>query len=322
MMAKTAAPELAVPKVAAIARLAQGIRRRVLRHVLDNNGGYLSQACSAAELLATLYGGVLSLALLERPLVPAPFVGVPRAGQPLAGIGGRFHGAHAAELDRFIFSPVHYSLVLYATLIEVERLAPEGLSHFNRDGSTVEMIGAEHSPGIEVTAGSLAQALSQAGGIALGRRLKGDSGRVVVFLSDGEFQEGQTWEALAALSFHRLDNVVVFVDVNEQQCDGPMAGVGFLGDVAARLRAFGAEVCEVDGHDIAALLAAASTPHAGRPLVVLGRTDPCRGMEPLRERLQTGKLHHLRFVDEAERARYAALLATLDEQVAKEGGTP
>lgn len=321
MMAKVAAPELAVPEVAAIARLAQGIRRRVLRHVLDHNGGYLSQACSAAELLATLYGGVLELAPLARPLSPAPFAGVPGPGQPLAGAGGRFHGARAAEFDRFIFSPVHYALVLYAALIEVERLAPDGLSHFNRDGSTVEMIGAEHSPGIEVTAGSLAQALSQAGGIALGRRLKGESGRVVVFLSDGELQEGQTWEAVAALTFHRLDNVVVFIDVNEQQCDGPMAGVAFLGDAAARLRAFGAEVCEVDGHDVAALLAAARTPHAGRPLVVLGRTDPCRGMELLRERLQSGKLHHLRFVDDAERARYAALLATLEEQ-AGQGATP
>ena len=68
---------------------------------------------------------------------------------------------------------------------------------FNRDGTTVEMIGAEHSPGHEVTAGSLGQALSQAAGVALARRSRGESGRSWVFMSDGEFQSGQTWWTLS-----------------------------------------------------------------------------------------------------------------------------
>jgi transketolase len=286
---------------------ARGIRRRVLRHVLDNNGGYLSQACSSAELLSTLYLRVLRLGPSEGPAEPAPFAGVPAPGRPLAGLGGRYNGPQAPELDRFVFSPVHYALALYAALIEVGRLGEQGLAAFNQDGSTVEMIGAEHSPGIELTAGSLAQALSQAGGVALGRRLKGEPGRVVVLLSDGELQEGQTWEAFAALAFHRLDNVVVYVDINGQQCDGPMAGVGEIGDPAARLAAFGAEVREVDGHDVAALSEAALMPHEGRPLAVLCHTDPCRDVPLLAERLAIGKLHHLRFASEAERARYAQL---------------
>ena len=111
-------------------------------------------------------------------------------------------------------------LVLYSTLIETGRLAPEALDSFNEDGSTVELIGAEHSPGHEVTAGSLGQAISQAGGIALARRLRGEPGRVWVFISDGELQEGQTWEAFAAFAFHRLHTIGVYVDVNGQQCDG------------------------------------------------------------------------------------------------------
>ena len=85
----------------------------------------------------------------------------------------RILATRGPDLDRFFFSPVHYSLALYCTLIEVGRLAPEALEQFNRDGSTLEMIGAEHSPGIEVTAGSLSQALSQAGGVALARKLAG-----------------------------------------------------------------------------------------------------------------------------------------------------
>ncbi len=134
---------------------------------------------------------------------------------------------------------MHYALVLYAVLIETGRLGAEALEQFNRDGSTMELIGAEHSPGHEVTAGSLGQALSQAGGIALARRLRGDSGRVWVFMSDGELQEGQTWEAFQALAHYRLDNLGVVLDANGQQCDGRMSEVMNIepaGGAAARLR--------------------------------------------------------------------------------------
>src|SRR5699024_2962057 len=119
--------------------------------------------------------------------------------------------------------------------------------------STIEMIGAEHSPGFETTTGSLSQALSQAGGIALARRLKGDTGRTWVFLSDGEFQEGQTWEAVQALAHHHISGVRVIVDVNQAQCDGPMQDVMRIEPLADRLRAFGASVDEVDGHDLLVL---------------------------------------------------------------------
>lgn len=285
-------------------RVAAGIRRRVLAHVLAHNGGYLTQACSSAEMLAALYVRLLQLGEREGPALPEPFAGVPRAGLALAGIGARFHGKRAPELDRFIFSPVHYALSLYCALIETGRLAPEALEVFNRDGSTMEMIGAEHSPGIEVTAGSLAQALSQAAGMALGRKLKGEAGRVWAFLSDGELQEGQTWEAFAAARFHRLHNLRVLIDLNGQQCDGEMARVMCVEPAADRLRAFGARVFEVDGHDLSAIVAAGEQPAGEGPTVLLCRTDAFRGVELLRER--GDKLHHLRFRDEAERARYAA----------------
>jgi transketolase len=127
-----------------------------------------------------------------------------------------------------------------------------------------------------------------------------------VFLSDGELQEGQAWEAIAALRFHELDAVGIVVDANGQQCDGPIDAVMSVEPLAERLRAFGAAVCEVDGHDVAALCAAACAPHPGRPLVVLGRTDPCRGVELLRARAP--KLHYLRLRNETERAQYQALL--------------
>ena len=290
-------------------RVAQNIRMRVLAHTIRNNGGYLSQACSSAEILATLYTRIMVLGPSQGPLIPASFPGVPGPNNPNSFTGALYNGPQAPHLDRFFFSPVHYALVLYAALIEVGRLAPEALAQFNKDGSTVELIGAEHSPGIEVTAGSLGQALSQAGGIALARRLRGERGRVWVFMSDGELQEGQTWEAFAALTHYKLDNVGVYFDINGQQCDGKMETVMTVEPIKARLEAFGAQVHEVDGHDVEALAAPAEHPRKGKPLVVLARTDPCRGLEVLRDRAP--KLHYIRFKSDAERQAYQAILEQL-----------
>jgi transketolase len=292
-------------------RVAQAVRCRVLRHTLENNGGYLSQACSSAEILAVLYTRVMRLGPSIAPMIPRAFAGVPGAANPHAFTGAGYNGPQAPHLDRFIFSPVHYALVLYSTLIEVGRLAPEALAQFNRDGSTVELIGAEHSPGHEVTAGSLAQALSQAGGIALARKRRGDSGRVWVFMSDGEFQEGQTWEAFAALGYHRIDNIGVYVDVNGQQCDGKMEEVMTVEPLASRLRAFGAEVREVDGHDAETLAAVADPSRRGSPLAILCRTDPCRGLDILRQRAPN--LHYVRFKSEEEFQAYQDVLAELEQ---------
>lgn len=293
-------------------RAARGIRRRVLEHTVGNNGGYLSQACSSAEILATLYTRVMRLGESAAPPIPPPFPGVPGARGPRSLTGAAYNGPHLPGLDRFYLSPAHYALVLYATLIEVGRMAPEGLGQFNQDGSTVEMIGAEHSPGMEVTTGSLAQGLSQAAGVALARRLRGESGRTWVFMSDGEFQEGQTWEAFEVMAHHRIGRVGIYVDVNHQQCDGRMRDVMDLGDLALKLRAFDAEVHEVDGHDIVQLAEAAAGWDGLRPLVVLASTNPSQGIARLEERAP--KFHYVRFKSAEERETYRALLDTLGEE--------
>lgn len=289
-----------------VLRAARRIRMRVLEHTLKNNGGYLSQACSSAEILATLYIKVMNLGPSEAPMVPLPFPGVPGPGNKQYFTGAAYNGPRAPHLDRFFLSPAHYALVLYATLIEVGRMAPEGLEQFNQDGSSVEMIGAEHSPGMEVTAGSLGQTLSQAAGVALARSLRGETGRNWVFLSDGELQEGQTWEAMQFLSYYKLDNVGIYVDVNGQQCDGRMDAVMNIEPLKARLEAFGARVFQVDGHDPEALAAPAELEPDERPLVVLGYTDPCRGLDLLRQRAP--KLHYVRFQSPEERQLYEAEL--------------
>lgn len=281
-------------------RAAAGVRRRTLLHTVRRGEGYLCQACSAAEVLATLYVGVMRLGPSEGPPIPADFPGVPGAARQ-AIWGGGYNGRDDPALDRFLLSPAHYALALYATLVETGRLAAEALERFNRDGSTVEMIGAEHSPGMETTAGSLGQALSVGVGRALGRRRRDAGGRVWVLLSDGEFQEGQTWEALAVAAHYRLDNLGVYVDANGHQCDGPVERVLGIEPLADKARAFGWRAHEVDGHDVEALAAPAREPPDGCPLLVIARTRPWQGIPSLRARVP--KFHYVRFrPGEAEQA--------------------
>ncbi len=287
-------------------RAAEGIRWRVLGHTVRNGGGYLSQACSSAEVFASLYLRIMKIGPSEAPMTPGPFPGVPGPKNLDYHTGAAYNGPIAADLDRFVLSPSHYALVHYATLVEVGRMAAEGLAMFNQDGGSVEMIAAEHSPGSEVMGGSLGQALSQAAGIAFARKLKGDTGRVWVFMSDGEFQEGQTWEALQASSHQKLDNLGIYVDVNGQQVDGPTEDVMRIEPLADRLEAFGARAFSVDGHDLDALVAPAMLEPDGRPLVVLAYTDPCRGIPLLEERRPM--LHYVRFKSDGEQQAYAGFL--------------
>ncbi|MCI0470623.1 MAG: transketolase [Candidatus Aminicenantes bacterium] len=286
---------------------AYAVRRAALEFTIRSSGGYLSQACSAAEIFAALYTKIMRLGPSRAPLVPAAFAGVPGANNPGYMTGAAYNGPHEPHLDRFFLSCVQYALALYVTLVELGRMAADGLAMFNRDGSTVEMIGAEHSPGHEITGGSLGQALSQVAGIALGRRLNGETGRQWVLMSDGEFQSGQTWETIQALSFYKLDNIGVYVDVNGQQCDGEMTEVMNIEPLAAKLEAFGARVYKVDGHDPEALAAPAEASPDGRPLFVLAYTNPAQGMAILDERKP--KLHYVRFKDERERQRFRDFLA-------------
>ncbi len=287
--------------------VALGIRRRVFEHSMRNNGGYLSQACSAAEQLAWLYNEELRLGTPTLPMIPKPFGGVPSASNPDYHTGAGYNGPAAPEFDRLFIAPAHYALVAYATLIEVGRMAPQGLEMFNKDGSSVEMIGAEHSPGMEVHNGTLGIGLSTAAGLAWGRQRRKEPGRTWVFMSDGEVQEGQTWEAVQASAHHGIDSLYAIMDVNDQQCDGAMSSVMEVGDIAGKFRNFGATCVEIDGHDLGAMRDALKEPHDGRPLIILARTSPFHAMSILEERFP--RLHYVRFTSEDERARFNISIA-------------
>ena len=288
--------------------VALGIRRRVFEHSMHNNGGYMSQACSAAEQLAWLYNEELNLGEPTLPMIPKPFGGVPSADNTEYHTGAGYNGPAKPQYDRLFIAPAHYALVAYATLIETGRMAEEGLDMFNKDGSSVEMIGAEHSPGMEVHNGTLGIGFSTGAGLAYGRKLRGDPGRTWVYMSDGEVQEGQTWEAVQAAAHHRIDNLYAIMDVNEQQCDGAMDSVMEVGDIKTKLENFGAVAVEIDAHDVQAMRDAVKEPHTDKPRIILARSCPFQGMGFLEKRFP--RLHYVRFKSEEERSEMNQSIAT------------
>lgn len=295
-----------------IKKIAALIRCRVLEHTVKNNGGYLSQACSSAEILATLYVKIMNLGSVPYPLKPSYFPGLPGPDNSQYFTGAIYNGPCDRDLDRFFLSPSQYSLVLYATLIETGRMSPDGLDHFNKDGSVVEMIGAEHSPGMEVMSGSLGQGISQAAGIAMARKLHEEKGRNFIFMSDGEFQIGQVWEALQVMAFYKLDNIIIYVDINGFQCDGKMTSVMNIEPLEQRLEAFGMKVCRIDGHNIEELLSCSDINHKEKPLVILCDTCPCKDIPLLKARYP--KFHYLRFNSEEERKEYRDFLMEMQRE--------
>ncbi len=279
--------------------LALEISRRVFTHAMHNNGGYLSQACSAAEQLAWLYNEALNLGESTMPYIPNKFVGVPSKNNKHYKTGAGYNGPVTDKYDRLFIAPAHYALVAYATLIEVGRMDEQSLSMFNKDGSSLEMIGAEHSPGMEVHNGTLGIGLSTGAGLAYGRKLKGETGNVCVFMSDGELQEGQTWESIQTCVHHKIDNLWAIMDVNAQQCDGAMSDVMDVGDIAKKIESFGAKVVEVNAHDINELNNAKNIKHENKPLIILAKSSPYQGMSFLKKRFP--RLHYVRFKSEDER---------------------
>lgn len=287
-----------------IQQAANNIRKHVLRLTIERNGCYLSQACSAAELLATLYLKVLHLSESQAPKLPEKFPGTPSKDNMDYVQGADYHGSLKAPYDRFFISPAHYAAPVYAALIEAGRLAEDSLEMFNRDGYSMEMIGANHTPGFENAAGTLDQAISVAGGTAHARKLRGEDGRIFVMMSDGEMQEGQLWEAIQAAAFYKLDNLVLLVDVNGQQVEGTTSDVMSIEPLVDRFTAFGAKAVKVNGHDIEAIEAAAQQGEKDKPLVILCYTNPTQGISYLNDRRPI--LHFVR-LKEDEMEKYTKL---------------
>ena len=261
-----------------IARLRESAYR-IRRHALDmgeaQGQGYVGQALGVADVLAVLYKDRLRF----RPEDP-----------------------HWPERDRMLLSIGHYAIALYAALAEAGVLEASELETYADDDSRLPMSGmASYTPGMEISGGSLGHGLGIAVGMALGLRHRGNGAHVYNLLSDGELDEGSTWEAALAGAHHGLENLTAIVDVNALQADGPTAGVLRTEPIEEKWRAFGWRAARVDGNDVGALVDAfdalrEARGHRGPPGVLICDTRVGRG-SPLLENKE--KAHFMR-VEEDE----------------------
>jgi transketolase len=213
-----------------LAQAAWRIRRYALRMGEVQGQGYIGQALGWADVLAVAYRHALNL----RPDEPA------------------WEGR-----DRFLLSHGHYAIAHYAALIEAGVIPESELETYGSDDSRLPMSGmASYTPGMEISGGSLGQGLVIGVGMALGLKQKKNPAFVYNSMSDGELDEGSTWEAAMSAAHHRLDNLICLVDINNQQADGPSSKVLGFEPLADKWAAFGWHVQRVNGNDLPAVLKA------------------------------------------------------------------
>jgi Transketolase, N-terminal subunit len=189
--------------------------------------------------------------------------------------------------DDFVLSKGHAAGALYVTLWSLGRLSDEQLATFHKDGTRLGGHPVPHGiSDIPFAVGSLGHGLGLATGLALGKKLRGKSGRVFCLLSDGEWNEGSTWESLMFLTHRNLREVTLLVDLNGLQGLGPTAEVANLGSLASKLREFGLEAREVDGHDTDAIERALKAPSTDRPLALVARTIKGHGVSFMENKME------------------------------------
>lgn len=244
------------------------IRRNALLMGEVQGQGYIAQALGVADVLAVSYFH----ALRYRPEDP-----------------------YAEDRDRFLLSIGHYAIALYAALIEAGIVPEHELETYGSDDSRLPMSAmASYTPGVEISTGSLGIGLGIAVGIGLGLRRKGSDRFVYNLMSDGELDEGPTWEAAMSAGHWQLDNLICIVDVNRMQADGPSTGVMNFEPLLPKWDAFGWHAQRVDGNDIAALVQAFDAARAlpdKKPRVIICDTKMAKGVPFLETR---DKAHFIR----------------------------
>jgi transketolase len=269
-----------------LAQTAYRIRRYALRMGEVQGQGYIGQALGYADVLAVAYGHALNL----RPEDP-----------------------HWEGRDRFLLSHGHYAIAFYAALIEAKVIPESELETYGSDDSRLPMSGmASYTPGMEISGGSLGQGLPIAVGMALALRHKRNPAFVYNSMSDGELDEGSTWEAAMGAAHHSLANLICIVDNNNQQADGPSSKVLGFEPLADKWASFGWHVQRVNGNDLPAVLHAFDTARHltdAKPRVILCDTLMGKGV-PF---LETREKNHFIRVDPPE---WQQAIAVLDQSQA------
>lgn len=241
--------------------LAKSIRVHALTMVHKANASHIGSCLSIADILAVLYSKILRIDLsnLAWP-----------------------------ERDRFILSKGHAAAILYAVLAEKGFFPKEWLDAYCQDGSKLTGHISHYVPGVEVSTGSLGHGLPIGCGMALAGKRDGRPYRVFVLLSDGELDEGSTWESILFASHHRLDNLVAIVDYNKIQSFGTVKEVLDLEPLAEKWRAFKWSAREIDGHNCNQIEEALTgVPfEQGKPSVIIAHTIKGKGVSFMENKLE------------------------------------
>ncbi len=240
--------------------LATQIRRDILRMVHAVNSGHPGGSLGCVEFFTALYGKVMNYKL--------PFT--------MEGKGE----------DLFFLSNGHISPVFYSTLARFGFFPMEELATFRKLNSRLQGHPTTHEglPGIRIASGSLGQGLSVGVGAALGKKLDGDPSLVYTLHGDGELQEGQIWEALMFAAAKKVDSLISTIDYNGRQIDGDTKDVLDLGDLHAKLEAFGWIVLEEkEGNNLEAVTAilekAKTETGKGKPVAIVLHTEMGAGVD-------------------------------------------
>lgn len=239
--------------------IASQVRRDIVRMVHAVQSGHPGGSLGCTDFLTALYFNKLRFKL--------PF-----------SMDGK--GEDLFFLSNGHISPVYYSVLARAGYFEVSELATFRKINSRLQGHPTTH---EHLPGVRIASGSLGQGLSVAIGAALAKKLNGDEHFVFSLHGDGELQEGQIWEAVMHAAHHKVDNLIATIDWNGQQIDGPTDEVMSLGNLAEKFKAFGWFVMEMEGNDMAAVVAGldAATKAAGqgKPVCILMKTGMGKGVD-------------------------------------------
>lgn len=255
----SAATSLHLP-VAELQRVASQVRRDIVRQVHGVQSGHPGGSLGCADFFTALYFNILRHS-------PTPW-----------DMDGR-------DQDLFFLSNGHISPVFYSVLARSGYFPVSELATFRKINGRLQGHPTTHEglPGVRMASGSLGQGLSVAIGAALAKKMNGDDHLVYTLHGDGELQEGQIWEAAMFAAGKKVDNLISTIDYNGRQIDGDVDDVLPLGDLKGKWLAFGWDVLETNGNDMAALLKtmaeAKSRTGKGKPVMILMRTEMGQGVD-------------------------------------------
>lgn len=240
-------------KIKELQNIASQVRRDIVRQVHACQSGHPGGSLGCADFLTALYFEIME-------------------HDPSFSMNGKGE-------DVFFLSNGHISPVWYSVLARSGYFPVEELKTFRQLNTRLQGHPTTHEglPGVRVASGSLGQGVSVAIGVALAKKMDGDTKHVYVLTGDGELQEGQVWEAFMFAAHNKVDNLIVTVDYNGRQIDGDTDKVLSLGDLGAKFAAFGWEVMRMNGNDMQEVVngmhGAKAQSGKGKPIVILMHTE-------------------------------------------------